>query len=70
MVTKKISKDDPFLILARELILKHKNPSVAFLQRQLLMGHQQALKLIQQLEGDIVSAPDAEGTRHMLAVKD
>ena len=51
---------------ARKLILQEQNPSVAFLQRHLLINYSLALTLMQSLEGDIVTSPDASGWRQML----
>lgn len=58
---------DPLLPVARQLMVQHQNPSVAFLQRMLKLTYQRACGLIQHLEGDLVSTPDAVGWRHMLA---
>lgn len=57
---------DPLLAQARELLLALQNPSVAFLQRNLKMGYCRALGLMQSLEGDIVTTPNAQGWRRML----
>jgi DNA segregation ATPase FtsK/SpoIIIE-like protein len=57
---------DPLLAQARELLLAHQNPSVAFLQRHLKIGYNRALGMMQSLEGDIVTAPNVDGWRRML----
>lgn len=57
---------DPLLAQARELLLTHQNPSVAFLQRHLKIDYNRALGLMQSLQGDIVTAPNADGWRRML----
>ena len=57
---------DPLLAQARELLLAHQNPSAGFLQRHLKIGYNRALGLMQSLEGDIVTAPNADGWRRML----
>lgn len=51
---------------ARELIVQEENPSVAFLQRHLVVGHSHALRLMQSLEGDVVTKSNADGWRQML----
>lgn len=51
---------------ARSLVLGNQNPSIGFLQRQLKIGYNQALGLMQSLEGDIVSAKGPDGWRQML----
>ena len=58
--------NDLLLAQARQLIVDHQNPSVAFLQRHLCLGYQRALELMQSLEGDVVTAPNADGWRRML----
>ena len=57
---------DPLLAQARELLLAHQNPSAGFLQRHLKIGYYRALGLMQSLEADIVTAPNADGWRRML----
>lgn len=57
---------DPLLTQARELLLAQQNPSVAFLQRHFKIGYNRALGLMHRLEGDIVTAPNADGWRRML----
>lgn len=57
---------DPLLTQARELLLAHQNPSVAFLQRHLKIGYNRALGLMQHLEGHIVTVPNVDGWRRMI----
>ena len=57
---------DPLLAKVRELLLAQQNPSVAFLQRHLKIDYNRALGLMQSLEGDIVTTPNADGWRRML----
>ena len=57
---------DPLLAQARELLLAQQNPSVAFLQRHLKIGYNRTMKLMKSLEGDILTAPNADGWRRML----
>jgi DNA segregation ATPase FtsK/SpoIIIE-like protein len=59
--------NDPLLPVARQLVVQHQNPSVAFLQRMLKLPYLRAGDLMQGLEGDLVSAPDAAGWRQLLA---
>ena len=56
---------DPLLAKARELLLAHQNPSAGFLQRHLKIGYSRAQDLMQSLEGDLVTAPNADGWRRM-----
>jgi len=57
---------DELLPQARTIILRNQNPSVALLQRHLKIGYNRALGLLQQLEGDVVTAPDENGWRLMI----
>ncbi|MBP9735495.1 MAG: hypothetical protein KBD82_07670 [Rhodoferax sp.] len=57
---------DDLLAQAREVVLRNQNPSVSLIQRHLKIGYNRALRLLVQLEGDIVTAPDANGWRRML----
>ena len=57
---------DPLLSQARELLLAHQNPSVAFLQQHLKIGYNRALGLMQSLEGEVVTQPNADGWRRMV----
>jgi DNA segregation ATPase FtsK/SpoIIIE-like protein len=59
--------NDRLLPVARQLVVQLQNPSVAFLQRMLKLTYLRAGELMQGLEGDLVSAPDAAGWRHLLA---
>jgi len=58
---------DPLLEQARTLLVMHQNPSVAFLQRHLMVDYSRATALMQYLEGSVVTAPDETGWRRMLA---
>lgn len=58
---------DPLLPQARALLLAQQNPSVALLQRVFKIGHKRATSLMQSLESDIVTPPDAQGWRRMMS---
>lgn len=66
MTTNQLAMLGPLLTRARELVLDQQNPSISFLQRHLKIGYARALELMQSLEGDIVTAPNADGWRRML----
>jgi hypothetical protein len=70
MTTQPPSLSEPspteLLAQARTAILRNQNPSVALVQRHLKVGYNLAIALMQQLEGDIVSAPDANGQWQLL----
>ena len=58
---------DPLLGQARDLVLSQQNPSTAFLQRYFRIGYDRAQRLMQCMEGDVVTAPYANGWRRMYA---
>lgn len=55
---------------ARELILQHGDPTVAFLQRHLRLGYAEALTLQASLEGDVLTPPQRGGNRLLMAAED
>lgn len=57
------AEDQDLLDQARQLVLKAKIPSVAFLQRHLKLEYKKALELLQMLEPDVVTPPDENGMR-------
>lgn len=58
---------DPLLAQARDVVLRQQEPSAAFLQRYFKIGYNRALGLMQCMEGDVVTAPYANGWRRMQA---
>jgi len=62
--------DDSLYLEAARFVVSSGRCSVAAVQRQLTIGYNRAARLIGALEGDcIISAPDAEGTRHLLTIQ-
>ena len=57
---------DSLLAHARELLLLHQNPSVGYLQRHLKIGYKRGQRLMQSLEGDVVTVQNDDGWRRML----
>ena len=53
--------------LARQLILDHHDASISFLQRHLRIGFNRAKSLHAALEGTVVTAPAADGSRQVIA---
>lgn len=53
--------------LARKLILEHQDASISFLQRHLRIGFNQAKRMHAALEGTVVTAPAADGSRQVIA---
>lgn len=58
---------DPLLEPARALLTKYQNPSVAFLQRHLMLDSTRATALLKLFEDELVTVPDETGWRRMLA---
>lgn len=62
--------DDSLYLEAACFVLSSGRCSVAAVQRQLKIGYNRAARLIESLEDDcVISAPDAEGNRHVLTLQ-
>ena len=57
---------DALVPLARQLILEHRDASISFLQRHLRIGFTRAKGLHTALEGTVVTAPGADGSRQII----
>ena len=57
---------DPLVPLSRQLILNHRDASIAFLQRYLRIGFTRAKALHAALEGTVVTVPSADGSRQVI----
>ena len=58
---------DPLLSQARELLLAHQNPSVAFLQRHLKIGYNRSARMLEEMEkAGLISAMSGSGQREIL----
>ena len=60
---------DPLTSLARQLILEHRDASIAFLQRHLRIGFTRAKALHATLEGTVVTLPSADGSRQVIGTE-
>ena len=58
-------KEKLLLRRARQVIMRNRKASIGLLQRHLILGYNQAAKLMEQLEGNFVTAPDKNGVRHI-----
>lgn len=54
---------DPLYARARALILSHQRASISLIQRHLRIGYGRASRLLDAMEGDILSAKDQDGIR-------
>ena len=59
-------RDDPLYLRARQLVLFRRDPSIAFLQRALRIGHEHATRLRDALRGDILDC-DGQGQNWRIA---
>ena len=60
-------KDADLYAQAKEYVLRDKKPTISYIQRRLSIGYNKAAGFMERMETDgIVSAPDANGKRHIL----
>lgn len=57
------TRDDPHFSEARELVLKTGRASISIVQRHLRIGYNHAARLVEAIEGDILSSLKPDGTR-------
>lgn len=60
------SRQDPFYLEARELVLAARRSSISMVQRHLRIGYNHAARLLEAMEGDILSPQDGSGFRQFL----
>jgi hypothetical protein len=58
---------DPLYGLARRLVLRERQASIALVQRHLRIGYAHASRLLDAMEGDILSPKDGKGMRTLIA---
>ena len=61
------SRQDPFYLEARELVLAMRRSSISMVQRHLRIGYNHAARLLEAMEGDILGPMDGNGVRSFLA---
>ena len=60
-------KDADLYTQAKEYVLRDKKPTISYIQRRLSVGYNKAAGFMERMEQEgIVSAPDANGKRHIL----
>lgn len=57
---------DPLYAQARSIVLDRQRASISLLQRELRIGYNHAARLLEAMEGDVVTPMDKDGIRHML----
>lgn len=62
----RVREFDPLYQQARETVLAHRKPSISLVQRHLRIGYNHAARLLEAMEGDVVTPMDEAGIRHML----
>jgi|JI6StandDraft_1071083.scaffolds.fasta_scaffold455829_2 DNA segregation ATPase FtsK/SpoIIIE-like protein len=60
------TRQDPFYSEARELVLMARRSSISMVQRHLRIGYNHAARLLEAMEGDILSPMDGNGVRPFL----
>ncbi|WP_425479396.1 DNA translocase FtsK [Dyella japonica] len=62
--------DDSLLASAIAVVREHGRASISLLQRHLRIGYMRAARLMETMEAQkVVSAPEANGNRHVLGVR-
>lgn len=64
--TKQYGLNDPLFEEVKHLVISHNNASIAFVQRQTLMGYGRAKALIEAMEGKYLSPPKTNGIRQVI----
>lgn len=63
---KRVREHDPLYAQARSIVLDRKRASISLIQRELRIGYNHAARLLEAMEGDVVTPMDKDGMRHML----
>lgn len=62
-------KADPLYATAVEIVRSNNKASISLIQRHLRIGYNYAARLLEAMEGTVVSTPDASGRREVLPCK-
>lgn len=60
---------DPFYQQARAIVIDRQRASISLIQREMRIGYNHAARLLEAMEGDVVSPAGADGIRQMLCQK-
>lgn len=60
---------DPLYPAARQVVVDSQRPSISRIQCELRIGYNRAARLLEAMEGDVVTPADASGVRQMLGEK-
>lgn len=59
-------RNDPRYEEAKQVVIKSGKPSISRIQRCLRIGYNYAARLLEAMEGEVVTAADQNGIRQML----
>lgn len=59
-------RNDPLYEEAKQVVIQSGKPSISRIQRCLRIGYNHAARLLEAMEGEVVTAADQSGIRQML----
>lgn len=60
------AKQDPLFDAVKQMVIETRTPSISLVQRTFLIGYSRAAKMLEALEGDVVTPLNEDGLRRML----
>ena len=60
------AKQDPLFDAVKQMVIETRTPSISLAQRTFRIGYSRAAKMLEALEGDVVTVMDERGCRKML----
>jgi S-DNA-T family DNA segregation ATPase FtsK/SpoIIIE len=63
------AKHDPLFEAVKNFVIETRTPSIAFTQRTFLIGYNRTVKLLEALEGDVITPRNERGLRKMMTGK-
>ena len=60
------AKQDPLFEEVKKMVIETRRPSISLVQRTFLIGYSRAAKMLEALEGDVVTPLNEDGLRRML----
>ena len=60
------AKQDPLFDAVKQMVIETRTPSISLVQRTFRIGYSRAAKMLEALEGDVVTVMDERGCRKML----
>ncbi len=59
-------KTDPLFESVKQLVIETRTPSIALVQRTFRINYSRAVRIMEALEGEVVTPQDEQGMRRML----